>query len=75
VIKGRVDMIHGARKQLMGIKHDKKLRFWSNKIIAEYNEDFYLPPEEEDLDLQSSNSQEGITITGPMCRLFPMILK
>jgi hypothetical protein len=67
-------MIHGARKALMGIKIGKKLRFWSNKIIADYNEDYYLPEEESSEVLSQSKSKE-IGVNGPMCRLFPLILK
>jgi hypothetical protein len=74
VIKGPVTMLHGARKQLMGIKVGQNLRFWSKKIIADYNEDFYIG-EDEEIDTSVKAKSDDVQVKGPMRFLFPLILK
>lgn len=44
-IEERVDIIHGPRRKLMGIRHDDKIRLWSDEIISEYNDEFELEEE------------------------------
>ena len=46
-IKGRVVIIHSARRQLKGIFINKKFRYWSKQLVDEYNEDSQIQSDQE----------------------------